>query len=60
MAHRNWCGKPCCDCQHPCSLDAQIPCSPDCENLKKDGSIEPYLCKDCDAYVAYMEVEHGH
>lgn len=46
MAHELWCGKPCCDCTAPCKLDTLIPCSPDCENLKPNGSRN---VKDCNA-----------
>lgn len=51
MAHKLWCGKPCCDCEHPCKLDEQIPCSPDCPNLNPDGSRKVAKCKadGCDA-----------
>ena len=35
MAHTNWCGNCCADC-NGCSLDERIPCSPDCNNLIGD------------------------
>lgn len=44
MAHKNWCGKPCCDCKKPCELDETISCSPDCENLTPDGKIKIKAC----------------
>ena len=49
MAHKEWCGKPCADCLNPCRLDESMPCSPDCELLKEDGSVDPILCAGCDA-----------
>jgi len=53
MAHKDWCGRPCSDCQNHCRLDEEIPCSPDCENLNEDGSRETESCKgaECDAIV---------
>lgn len=39
MAIKGYCGKCCSDCMSNCSLDKNIPCSPDCENLTKDGDI---------------------
>ena len=56
MAHQEWCGLPCADCQNPCRLDESIPCSPDCELLKADGSVDLQLCAGCDA-IQYNEVE---
>lgn len=51
MAHKDWCGKPCCDCEHPCKLDESIACSPDCENLFPCGERNIQKCKEigCDA-----------
>ena len=51
MAHRLWCGRPCCDCTAPCKLDESIPCGPDCKNLKPDGSRKEKACiaAGCDA-----------
>lgn len=48
--HKEWCGKTCCDCEHPCKLDKVIPCSPDCENLTENGYIKVKECLDagCD------------
>lgn len=43
MAIRGYCGKKCGDC-NGCSLDETIPCSPDCENLTKDGKIHIREC----------------
>jgi hypothetical protein len=53
MAHKLWRGKECCDCEHPCKLDEQIPCSPDCENLNPNGSRKVAKCKAarCDAFL---------
>lgn len=52
MAHKGWCGSPCCDCKTSCSVDESIPCSPDCENLNQDGTRNEKNCKKsgCDAY----------
>lgn len=51
MAHREWCGRACSDCEHPCALDEKIPCSPDCENLFSNGERNVLRCKEigCDA-----------
>ena len=53
MAHKDWCGKPCSECQNPCKLDYSLPCSPDCENLGQDGYPIEADCKGCDAYEEY-------
>lgn len=52
MAHKNWCGFSCSDCPSGCALDEIIPCSPDCEGLNADGSINADICKSsgCDSY----------
>lgn len=53
MAHKLWCGKACCDCEHPCKLDESIPCSPDCEALNSNGTRNVAKCKEsgCDAFA---------
>lgn len=43
MALKEWCGSTCADCSG-CSLDEQIPCSPDCKRLTERGTI---LVKKC-------------
>jgi len=50
MAHQEWCGSPCSECSHPCFLDEILPCSPDCENLRLDGTADPEKCKGCEVY----------
>ena len=50
MAHAEWCGKPCSECASPCKLDESIPCSPDCENLRPDGTADPEKCRGCAVY----------
>lgn len=47
--HKLWCGKPCCDCEHPCFLDEQISCSPDCPELGPEGETDSEVCKNCDS-----------
>ena len=47
MAHKDWCGSPCADCKSPCKLDEAMPCSPDCENMKSDGSRDTERCRLC-------------
>ena len=59
MAHKEWCGRACCDCGHPCSLDERMLCSPDCENLSEDGEPDPVKCAGCDAYVEYLVMFGG-
>lgn len=51
MPHRLWCGKSCADCESPCLLDSEIPCSPDCELLNSDGTRQESVCikSQCDA-----------
>lgn len=49
--HRLWCGKKCCDCTNPCSLDESISCSPDCPELGPDGERNSEACKHCDANI---------
>lgn len=51
--HKDWCGKPCCDCEHPCRLDESISCSPDCELLGENGEHTHPGCQDCDALPLY-------
>ena len=53
--HKMWCGKPCKNCKHPCQLDEEIYCSPDCENLGPNGEMDPIKCRACDAYIASIE-----
>lgn len=43
MALIQWCGKECSHCRG-CELDKMIPCSPDCENLTKNGKIKVKAC----------------
>lgn len=43
MALKQWCGKECSECKG-CKLDEMILCSPDCENLTKDGKIKVKEC----------------
>ena len=52
MAIDGWCGKPCSSCNSSCTLDKQIPCSPNCENLNPDGTRNAAACGfgGCDAY----------
>lgn len=62
MAHAEWCGKPCCECQNPCWIDENLPCSPDCVNLLPDGSPDPEKCKGCEVFeeiiiMGYMDEE---
>lgn len=53
MAHKDWCGKSCADCENPCALDENMPCSPDCENLNPDGTRAVLKCNAarCDAVL---------
>ena len=51
--HKDWCGKPCCNCTEPCKLDESIPCSPDCKHLGKNGEHTSPECQDCDALLLY-------
>jgi hypothetical protein len=57
--HKDWCGKPCSFCEHPCTLDETIYCSPDCENLGPNGEMDYSKCKDCDAYYFSMQLDNG-
>jgi hypothetical protein len=52
MPHNDWCGKPCSECENPCSLDESISCSPDCEALNKDGTKNFNECMEsgCDNF----------
>lgn len=51
MAHKDWCGKPCGECDTSCRLDESMPCSPNCEALNEDGSRNVEVCTaaGCDA-----------
>ena len=51
MAHKEWCGKSCDECQNPCALDESISCSPDCQALNPDGSRDEAQCVGCDAIL---------
>ena len=53
MAHRDWCGRDCGECENPCALDESMLCGPNCENLSPDGEPDPVKCKGCDAYKEY-------
>lgn len=48
--HKDWCGRVCAECVHPCGLDESIPCSPDCPNLLPNGEPDPEMCKGCEVY----------
>jgi len=52
MAHENWCGKPCGECNDSCKLDETIPCSPNCEGLNPDGTRNAKICimNGCDGF----------
>ena len=52
--HKSWCGKPCCDCENPCSLDERMPCSPDCEFLGAYGEHSSIECQKCDALGTFQ------
>lgn len=53
MAHNDWCGKACGECDSPCALDRNISCSPDCGGLNEDGTRNAGLCTEsgCDAFA---------
>ena len=55
--HRGWCGKRCADCQHPCEVDKELYCSPDCECLGENGETNSPECWSCDAYLARVADE---
>ena len=55
--HKDWCGKPCSECQNPCELDKSIPCSPDCECLGANGERDCPECKQCDADLPEKEFQ---
>lgn len=59
MAHSEWCGNLCGDCEEPCKLDWTICCSPDCEYLdpKTDSPMGEEECKDCDAYEDWCNMQ---
>lgn len=59
MAHKDWCGKPCCECKQPCMLDEIMPCSPDCELLGENGMPDAVKCVGCDAYTEYKTMFGG-
>ena len=52
MAHKDWCGKPCGECENHCPLDHSMPCSPDCEEMNADGTRNAEKCVEsgCDAF----------
>ena len=52
--HKDWCGKTCADCAHPCSLDESMPCSPDCEHLGPNGETNCAECQECDALPLFQ------
>ena len=58
MAHKDWCGSSCADCANPCTLDQSIPCSPDCELLRADGSRNVRDCTavGCDALISRIAI----
>lgn len=58
MAHAEWCGKPCGECENPCWVDFAIPCSPDCENLRPDGTVDHEKCKGCEVYEEIIIMGH--
>lgn len=47
MAHKDWCGKPCAECAHPCVLDISMSCSPDCPCLDGNGIKNRDECEKC-------------
>lgn len=57
--HAEWCGHVCADCAKPCYLDTTLPCSPDCENLREDGTPDPEKCKGCEVCEVYEDGDGG-
>ena len=59
MPHMDWCGKPCGECDDPCSLDESLPCSPRCENLRLNGECNNGECvmAGCDAIITKYRVD---
>ena len=53
--HKDWCGKNCSNCKHPCKLDSELYCDPSCKNLGANGEMDSEECKTCDAYLAMLE-----
>lgn len=54
------CKQKCSECKKDCSLDQQIPCSPDCENLTEDGKIKIRGCLEsgCDEVKYIFDMEN--
>ncbi|MBU3173317.1 hypothetical protein [Clostridium estertheticum] len=51
MAHSQWCGKECCECENPCALDQKMGCSPDCAEIDpKTNRRNKKGCKSCGVY----------
>ena len=47
MAHKNWCGNPCCICNKTCKLYEDIRCYPDCKGLNENGTRNINYCLKC-------------
>lgn len=50
MAHIDWCGRSCGECDIPCEADSENACYLDCEHLHGEDERD-VSCLDCDAFV---------
>ena len=59
MAHKDWCRKPCSECESSCALDESIPCGPDCDFINEDGTLYFSGCigAKCDNTGSYAYCE---
>ena len=53
MAHKDWCGRSCGECETGCEIDRNIICFLNCENLNPDGNRAKEKC--CEAGCDFAE-----
>ena len=60
MAHSNWCGKSCSECNQPCKLDESFPCSLDCKAIDSKTNLHNLsICISCGADLVNVTQEEA-
>ncbi|MCL1855876.1 MAG: hypothetical protein FWF86_09095 [Clostridia bacterium] len=60
--HKEWCGKPCSECETLCALDESMPCSPNCDKLSEEGqpmNLRECLEHGCDAIICVDKIQEA-
>jgi hypothetical protein len=60
MAHSQWCGKKCSECETSCSVDEDMGCSPDCEAINPKTNLHDIeICINCGADLKEITQEEA-